>query len=81
MSFLFSGAHMGEPGFSMQSASTSAPSPTSTDPAVKKETDAAMEKAATAERNSRGRASTILTSGLGLDDDYLSTAKKRLMGS
>ncbi|UOF83092.1 hypothetical protein [Caudoviricetes sp.] len=55
------------------------PSPTSDDPAVKAATEAAMENAQSVARKIKGRASTILTSGMGVEDDAV-TSKKSLRG-
>lgn len=44
------------------------PSPESDDPEVKRKTQEEMDAASANQRKSRGRASTILTSGLGIED-------------
>ncbi len=75
MSTLFS------PRVSYPSTPPAPPSPVSEDPAVKAKTEKAMEEAASAERKVRGRASTIMTGGLDMDDDEAPTAKKYLMGT
>ena len=51
------------------------PSPTSEDPIVKQQTEEAMAKASEGERKVKGRASTILTSGMGLEDKPASSRK------
>lgn len=56
------------------------PSPTSTDATVAAETQQAMATAQEAERKTKGRASTILTSGTGLDNEELTTSKRYLLG-
>ena len=57
------------------------PSPMSSDPVVKAETEAAMENASSVERKVKGRASTILTSGMGLDEEGFTSAMKKLVGA
>lgn len=59
------------------------PSPTSEDPNAKKEAQEKMDKASQAQRKTKGRASTIMTGGLGLEkkDDEGSISRRTLLGA
>ena len=57
------------------------PSTSSEDANVKRETADALANAQSVERKTKGRASTVLTSGIGLSNDELLTSKKYLLGT
>jgi hypothetical protein len=62
-------------------STTAPPSPTSADAAVRAQTEASLSSAQEAERRrARGRASTLLTGGAGLNDSSLSLSRQTLIG-